>query len=81
MNFLCKYLFEKSPNFYNAFTNTTFGPNFYIYKEEKQMGKFSTGLFAGALIGMGMGMIDKKMLKRAKKSAKHLMCEMSHFRI
>lgn len=45
------------------------------------MGKFSSGLFAGALIGMGMSMIDKKMLKRAKKSAKHLMCEMSHFHI
>lgn len=34
------------------------------------MGKFSTGLFAGAVIGMGVAMLDRRTMKRAKKMAK-----------
>ena len=34
------------------------------------MGKFSTGLFAGALIGMGVAMVDKSTVKQAKKLMK-----------
>ena len=36
------------------------------------MGKFSTGLFAGAIIGMGIAVLDKKSVKRAKKMAKNM---------
>jgi len=32
--------------------------------------KFSTGLFAGAVIGMGVAMVDRLTLKGAKKMAK-----------
>ncbi len=31
------------------------------------MGKFSTGLFAGTMLGIGILAMDKKTLKRAKK--------------
>lgn len=45
------------------------------------MVKFSTGLFAGTIIGMGMAMLDKRTLKRAKRTAKHMMNELSHCHI
>lgn len=35
------------------------------------MGKFSTGLFAGAVIGMGIAMFDKRTMKYAKKAMKN----------
>ncbi len=31
------------------------------------MGKFSTGLLAGAMLGIGMMMVDKRTIKKAKK--------------
>ena len=31
------------------------------------MGKFSTGLLAGAMLGIGMMMMDKRTIKKAKK--------------
>lgn len=31
------------------------------------MGKFSTGVLFGAMLGAGMLMIDKKSMKKAKK--------------
>ena len=31
------------------------------------MGKFSTGLLTGAMLGMGMMMMDKKSVKKIKK--------------
>ncbi len=31
------------------------------------MGKFSTGLVTGAIIGVGMLMLDKRTMKKAKK--------------
>ncbi len=31
------------------------------------MGKFSTGLVAGAMLGIGMMVVDKRTLKRAKR--------------
>lgn len=31
------------------------------------MGKFSTGVLAGAMLGMGMLFIDKRTIKKAKK--------------
>ncbi len=42
------------------------------------MGKFSTGLFAGTVIGVGMSMLDKRTLRRAKRMARHMMSEISH---
>ena len=41
------------------------------------MGKFSTGLFAGTVIGVGMTMLDT--FRRAKRMARHMMSEISHF--
>ncbi len=38
------------------------------------MGKFSTGLLAGTMIGIGMMMVDRKTIKKAKK----LMNKMSY---
>lgn len=43
------------------------------------MGKFSTGLFAGTVIGVGMTMLDKRTFRRAKRMAHHMMSEISHF--
>lgn len=37
------------------------------------MGKFSTGLFAGAVIGMSVAMLDKRTMKKAKRMAKKIM--------
>lgn len=31
------------------------------------MGKFSTGLLAGAMLGIGMMMVDKKTVRRMKR--------------
>lgn len=36
------------------------------------MGKFSTGLFAGAVIGMGIAMLDKRSVRRAKRMARNM---------
>lgn len=36
------------------------------------MGKFSTGLFAGAVIGMSIAILDKKSVKKAKKMARSM---------
>ena len=40
------------------------------------MGKFSTGLFAGAIIGMGVAMIDHRTMKRARRMAKGMLRNM-----
>ena len=40
------------------------------------MGKFSTGLFAGAVIGMSVAMLDRRTMKKAKKAAKSMMHSM-----
>ena len=38
------------------------------------MGKFSTGLIAGAMLGVGVVMLDKKTIKKAKRMIR----QMSH---
>lgn len=43
------------------------------------MAKFSTGLFAGAVIGMGVAMLDRRTMKKAKKMAKSMMRNISHY--
>lgn len=43
------------------------------------MVKFSTGLFAGAIIGMGVAMLDKRTVKKAKKMAKNVIRNMSNY--
>ena len=43
------------------------------------MVKFSTGLFAGAIIGMGVAMIDRRTVKKAKKMAKNVIRNMSNY--
>ncbi len=40
------------------------------------MGKFSSGLFAGAVIGMGVAMLDRRTMKKAKRMAKSMMHSM-----
>lgn len=42
------------------------------------MAKFSTGLFAGAVIGMGVAMIDHRAMRRARKMAKSMIRGMKH---
>lgn len=37
------------------------------------MGKFSTGVLIGAMIGVGALMLDKKNVKKAKKMMLHTM--------
>lgn len=41
------------------------------------MGKFGAGIFAGALIGMGVAMLDKRTMKKAKRMAKTMSHNMS----
>ncbi len=41
------------------------------------MAKFSTGLFAGAIIGMAVSMIDKRTVKKAKKMMRTMKNDMS----
>ena len=41
-------------------------------KEEKQMGKFSTGLLTGAMLGIGVMMMDKRTAKKAKKALRKM---------
>ena len=41
------------------------------------MSKFGAGIFAGALIGMGVGMLDKRTMRKAKKIAKSMTQNMS----
>lgn len=41
------------------------------------MVKFSTGLFAGTVIGMGVAMLDKRSLKKAKRMARGMIKNMS----
>lgn len=41
------------------------------------MVKFSTGLFAGAVIGMGVAMLDKRSLRKAKRMAKGMIRDIS----
>lgn len=43
-----------------------------IYGRLPKMGRFSTGLFAGAVIGMGIAMLDKRSVKRAKRMARSM---------
>ncbi len=43
------------------------------------MVKFSTGLFAGAIIGMGVAMLDKRTVKKARKMAKNMMRNISNY--
>lgn len=40
--------------------------------EATEMVKFSTGLFAGAVIGMAVAMLDRRSMKRAKKMARRV---------
>lgn len=42
------------------------------------MFKFSVGLFAGTIMGMGVAMLDKRTLKKAKKLTKCMMHDMAH---
>lgn len=41
--------------------------------------KFSTGLFAGTVIGMGVAMLDRRTLKKAKRMTKCMMRDMAHY--
>lgn len=41
------------------------------------MVKFSTGLFAGTVIGMGVAMLDKRSFRKAKRMAKSMIRNMS----
>lgn len=41
------------------------------------MGKFSVGLVAGTMIGVGMMVIDKKTVKKAKKLMRRMPCNIS----
>lgn len=36
------------------------------------MGKFSTGLLAGAMLGIGMMMVDKKTVRRMKRMVRQM---------
>ena len=36
------------------------------------MGKFSTGLLAGAMLGIGMMMVDKKTVRRMKRMLRQM---------
>ncbi len=36
------------------------------------MGNFSTGLILGALLGVGLAMMDKKDVKKAKKMMRNM---------
>ena len=60
-------------HFYDGFTNNRLSKIKFI-REEYKMGKFSTGLLAGTMIGIGMMMVDRKTIKKAKK----LMNKMSY---
>lgn len=44
------------------------------------MGQFSTGLFAGAVIGMTVAMLDRRTMRKAKKMARSAMRGISHCR-
>ena len=46
---------------------------------ESKMGKFSTGLFAGAIIGMSVAVLDKKSVKKAKRMVKSIMSGISWY--
>ena len=37
------------------------------------MGKFSTGMIAGAVLGVGMLFLDKRTVRKAKRSVKNMM--------
>lgn len=39
--------------------------------------KFSSGLFAGAVIGMSIAMLDRRVVKHAKRAVKNVMRNMS----
>ena len=41
------------------------------------MGKFSSGFVAGTMIGIGMMLIDKKTVKKAKKMMRKIPCTIS----
>ncbi len=41
------------------------------------MCKFSVGLFFGAVIGMGISMIDRRSVRKAKKAMKCFMHDMA----
>ena len=41
------------------------------------MSKFGAGIFAGALIGMGVAMLDKRTMRKAKRIAKSMTHNMS----
>ena len=41
------------------------------------MVKFSTGLFAGTVIGMGVAMLDKRSLRKAKRMSRVMIKNMS----
>ncbi len=41
------------------------------------MGKFSTGILAGAMLGIGVMLIDKKTMRRMKRMAHKMPCYFS----
>ena len=41
------------------------------------MGKFSTGVIAGAMLGVGMMMVDKKTIRKMRKMAHKMSCRFS----
>lgn len=43
------------------------------------MGKFSTGLFAGAMLGVGLMAMDKRSIKRVKRMMRKLPHHPIHF--
>lgn len=42
------------------------------------MVRFSTGLVAGAMLGMGVAMLDRRNMKKMKKMAKSMMRSISN---
>lgn len=41
------------------------------------MGKFTTGVVAGTMLGIGMMLVDKKTIKKMKKMAHKMPCYLS----
>lgn len=37
------------------------------------MGKFSTGVLTGAMLGIGVLLLDKRTIRKAKRAVRHMM--------
>ena len=44
----------------------------YGLRKEVDMGNFSTGMLLGAMLGIGLAMMDKKDIKKAKKMMRNM---------